>query len=69
MKYTKGKNYFGETIETISINRLTWGFDKETDIGSQLMQFENQCKKSKPKKIYFKWNAYHLLNPYNIDWF
>ncbi|WP_288250346.1 hypothetical protein [uncultured Prochlorococcus sp.] len=53
MKYTKGKNYFGETIETISINRLTGGFVKETDIGSQLMRFEGQCKKSEPKKTLF----------------
>ena len=53
MKYTKGKNYFGETIETISIDRLTGGLVMETDIGSQLMRFEGQCKKSEPKKTLF----------------
>ena len=53
MKYIKGKNYFGETIETISIDRLTGGLVMETDIGSQLMRFEGQCKKSEPKKTLF----------------
>ena len=53
MKYSKGKNYLGEDIETISINRLTGGFVKETDLGFQVMRFEGQCKKSEPKKTLF----------------
>ena len=53
MSYKSGKNFSGDTFDSFSINRLTGGIVRESDLGFQVMRFEGCCKKSEPKKTLF----------------